>query len=99
MLSVMAPASNHLKTYEVEKSLNFSSKKTFFLRFCITAGANIIKNTAVIYCHFRLNYRSIYVTLNLRWNGSKLLLYFNRRKSRVKITGVNYRNKLPQYFL
>jgi hypothetical protein len=53
-------------------------------------------NTAVIYCHFRLNNCSNIITLNLTWNGSKLLWhdskllqYFNPRKSRVKTTTVN----------
>ncbi len=62
-------------------------------------------NTAIIYCNFRLNYRSIFITLNLPWNGGKLLWYdgklmcdFNPRKSRVKVAAVIYRGNLPQYF-
>jgi hypothetical protein len=50
-------------------------------------------NTVVIYCHFRLNYHSILITLNLPLNDSKLLKYFNPSKSRVEITVVNYCSK------
>ncbi len=57
-------------------------------------------DTAVINCHFRLNYCSNFynITLKIPWNGSKLPQYFNPWKSWVKITAVNYWNKLLQYF-
>jgi hypothetical protein len=45
------------------------------------------------------------MTLNLPWNGGKLLWYdsklmcdFNPRKSRVKVAAVIYRGNLLQYF-
>jgi hypothetical protein len=56
-------------------------------------------NTAVIYCNFRLNYRSNFYNIEFTWNGGKLLwydgklmCYFNPRKSRVKVTTVIYRS-------
>jgi len=59
----------------------------------LTAKGQCCKtNTTVIYCHFRFNYHSIFITLNLPWNGSRSLQYFTPRKSRVKITMVNYRS-------
>jgi hypothetical protein len=43
--------------------------------------ANLIKtNTAVICCHYRLNYRSIFKILNLSKNANKLPWYFNPKK-------------------
>jgi hypothetical protein len=57
----------------------------------VTRGQCYIAKTAVIYSPFRLNYQSIFKTLNLPWNGSKLLGHFNPR---VKITAVNYHGKL-----
>ncbi len=62
-------------------------------------------NTAVMYCNFRLNYRSNFYNIEFTWNGGKLpwydgklMCYFNPRKSRVKVTTVNYHGNLPQYF-
>jgi hypothetical protein len=45
-------------------------------------------NMTVFYCHFRLNYCSINITLNLPCIGRKLQQYFNSRKCRVKITAI-----------
>ncbi len=44
-----------------------------------------------IYYHFRLNYLSILITMNLLLNGSKLLRYVNLKK-----VGLNYGSKLPR---
>ncbi len=57
----------------------------------ITWGQCYKTNNAEIYCHLRLNYHGIFISLNLAWAGSKLQWYFNPRKCRGKITGVNYR--------
>ncbi len=57
-------------------------------------------NTTVIYCCLWLITTVHYITLILPWNGSKLLQYFNPRKSRIKITMVNDQGfVLQQWYL